>query len=121
MEQLVAYTILQLIGSFPLGSKNELTRGQRAALLPVMEALLKAMETDEPSAEDMNTLMIEVRNLLKTVPEGETPDLEQFGLDSDSIPFGLDLDTLKNVALPETGDIVVNKNGQNVFNTGFGN
>merc|ERR1712079_495246 len=64
--------------------------------------------------------MIEVRNLLKTVPEGETPDLEQFGLDSDSIPFGLDLDTLKNVAPPETGDIVVNKNGQNVFNTGFG-
>ena len=97
-----------------------MTRGQRAALLPVMEALLKAMETDEPSAEDMNTLMIEVRNLLKTVPEGETPDLEQFGFDSDSIPFGLDLDTLKNVALPETGDIVVSKNGQNVFNTGFG-
>merc|ERR1711973_1035288 len=107
-------------GSYPLGSKNELTRAQRAALLPVMEALLKAMETDEPSAEDMNTLMIEVRNLLKTVPEGETPDLEQFGLDSDSIPFGLDLDTLKNVALPETGDIVVNEDGQDKVVTGFG-
>merc|ERR1711962_84408 len=107
-------------GSFPLGSKNELTPARRNILLPVMEALLKTMETDVPSARDMNNLMILVRNLLKTVPEGETPDLEQFGLDSDSIPFGLDLDTLKNVALPETGDIVVNKNGQNVFNTGFG-
>ena len=85
-----------------------------------MEALLKAMETDEPSAEDMNTLMIEVRNLLKAVPEGETPDLEQFGLDSYSIPFGLDLDTLKNVALPETGDIVVSEDGQDMVITGFG-
>ena len=85
-----------------------------------MEALLKTMETDEPSAEDMNTLMILVRNLLKTVPEGETPNLKQYGFDTDNIPFGMDLDTLKNVALPETGDIVVSENGQDMVVTGFG-
>ena len=78
------------------------------------------METDEPSAKDMNTLMILVRNLLKTVPEGETPDLKQYGFDTDNIPFGMDLDTLKNVALPKTGDIVVNEDGQDKVVTGFG-
>ena len=85
-----------------------------------MEALLKTMETDEPSAEDMNTLMILVRNLLKTVPEGETPNLKRYGFDTDNIPFGMDLDTLKNVALPATGDIVVTENGQDKIVTGFG-
>ena len=78
------------------------------------------METDKPSAKDMNTLMILVRNLLKTVPEGETPNLKQYGFDADNIPFGMDLDTLKNVALPETGDIVVNEDGQDKVVTGFG-
>ena len=78
------------------------------------------METDEPSAEDMNTLMILIRNLLKTVPEGETPNLKQYGFDTDNIPFGMDLDTLKNVALPKTGDIVVNEDGQDKVVTGFG-
>ena len=109
-----------ILGTFPLGSKNELTPAQRDILLPVMEALLKTMETDEPSAKDMNTLMILVRNLLKTVPEGETPDLKQYGFDADNIPFGMDLDTLKNVALPKTGDIVVNEDGQDKVVTGFG-
>jgi len=106
-------------GTFPLGSKKELTPAQRDVLLPVMEALLKTLETDNPSAEDMNTLMIQVRNLLKTVPEGDMPDLSQYGFDAD-VAMGMDLDTLKNVALPETGDIVVSENGQNVVNTGFG-
>merc|ERR1711962_270813 len=82
-------------GSFPLGSKNELTPSQRNILLPVMEALLKTMETDVPSARDMNNLMILVRDLLKLVPEGEAPNLREYGFDADSIPFGMDLDTLK--------------------------
>jgi len=78
------------------------------------------MGTAKPSVEDVNTLMIQVRNLLKTVPEGEMPDLRQYGLDMDSIPFGMDLDTLKNVALPETGDIAITENGQDKIVTGFG-
>merc|ERR1711962_1019087 len=107
-------------GSFPLGTKNELTPAQRNILLPVMEALLKTLETDVPSARDMNTLMILVRDLLKLVPEGETPNPREYGFDADSIPFGMDLDTLKNVALPATGDIVVTVNSQDKIVTGFG-
>ena len=34
--------------------------------------------------------------------------------------FKMDLDTLKNVALPATGDIVVTENGQDKIVTGFG-
>ena len=85
-----------------------------------MEALLKTLETDVPSARDMNTLMILVRDLLKLVPEGQTNNLREYGFDADSIPFGMDLDTLKNVALPATGDIVVTENGQDKIVTGFG-
>ena len=107
-------------GSFPLGSQNELTRAQRAILLPVMESLLRVMETSKPSVRDVNTLMIQVRDLLKQVPEGEMPDLRQYGFDVDSIPFGMDLDTLKNVALPATGDIAITENGQDKIVTGFG-
>ena len=107
-------------GSFPLGSQNELTRAQRAILLPVMESLLRVMETSKPSVRDVNTLMIQVRDLLKQVPEGEMPNLRQYGFDVDSIPFGMDLETLKNVALPETGDIAVTENGQDKIVTGFG-
>merc|ERR1712172_308065 len=59
-------------GTFPLGTKNELTPAQRDVLLPVMEALLK------------------------TVPEGDMPDLSQYGFDAD-VAMGMDLDTLKNV------------------------
>ena len=64
--------------------------------------------------------MILTRDLLKTVPEGEMPNLRQYGFDVDSIPLGIDLDTLKNVALPETGDVIVSENGQTYVNTAFG-
>ena len=109
-----------LIGSFPLGSRNELTPAQRNTLLPVMESLVKVMESDKPSVLDVNTLMIQVRDLLKQVPEGNVPSLRQFGLDVDSISLGLDLETLKTVALPETGDIAITENGQDKIVTGFG-
>ena len=103
-----------------MSSKNELTRQQRGILLPVMEALLKVMKTDKPSVRDLNKLMILTRDLLKTVPDGEMPNLRQYGFDVDSIPLGIDLDTLKNVALPETGDVIVSENGQAYVNTAFG-
>ena len=103
-----------------MGSKNELTRQQRDILLPVMEALLKVMKTEKPSVKDLNKLMLLTRNLLKTVPEGEMPNLRQYGFDVESIPLGIDLDTLKNVALPETGDVIVSENGQAYVNTAFG-
>ena len=93
---------------------------ERAEQLPVIKALIKVMETDKPSVEDVNTLMIQVRDLLKQVPEGNVPSLRQFGLDVDSISLGLDLETLKTVALPETGDIAITENGQDKIVTTFG-
>jgi len=105
-------------GSFPLGSQNELTPAQRNILLPVMESLVKVMETDRPNSKDVNTLMIQVRDLLKLVPEGQQLNLKQWGFDTDAL--GVDLRTLKNVALPETGDIVITENGQDKIVTTFG-
>jgi len=105
-------------GSFPLGSQNELTPAQRNVLLPVMESLEKVMETDKPNARDVNTLMIQVRDLVKLVPEGQDLNLRQWGFDTDAL--GVDLRTLKNIALPETGDIVITENGQDKIVTTFG-
>ena len=104
-------------GSFPLSSQNQLTPAQRQALLPVMESVLKVMESNKPSVNDVNTLMVQVRDLLKKVPEGYLPNLRQFGFEGLD---GLDLDVLKNVALKETGDIAITENGQDKIVTSFG-
>merc|ERR1711962_331083 len=104
-------------GSFPLSSKNQLTPAQRQALLPVMESVLRVMVSDKPSVNDVNTLMIQVRDLLKQVPEGYLPNLGQLGFEGLD---DLDLDTLKNVALKETGDIAITENGQDKIVTSFG-
>merc|ERR1711962_1227411 len=104
-------------GSFPLSSRNQLTPAQRQALLPVMESVLRVMESDKPSVNDVNTLMVQVRDLLKKVPEGYLPNLRQFGFEGLD---GLDLDVLKNVALKETGDIAITENGQDKIVTSFG-
>ena len=83
-----------------------------------MESLERVMESSRPNAEDVNTLMKQVRDLLKTVPEGQQLNLKQWGFDTDAL--GVDLRTLKNVALPETGDIVITENGQDKIVTTFG-
>ena len=70
--------------SFPLSSQNQLTPAQRQALLPVMESVLRVMESDKPSVNDVNTLMVQVRDLLKKVPEGYLPNLRQFGFSDDN-------------------------------------
>ena len=61
--------------------------------------------------------MIQVRDLLKQVPEGYLPNLGQLGFEGLD---NLDLDTLKNVALKETGDIAITENGQDKIVTSFG-
>ena len=115
------FCFLLFAGSFDLGSLNELTFAQRNSLLLVMEALIRVMETERPSAQEVNTLMILTRNLLREVPEQDlASSLRQFGFDTDSIPFGFDLDTIKDVALPQSGDIIINENGQDKIVTGFG-
>ena len=101
-----------------MSSQNQLTPAQRQALLPVMESVLRVMESDKPSVNDVNTLMIQVRDLLKQVPEGYLPNLGQLGFEGLD---NLDLDTLKNVALKETGDIAITENGQDKIVTSFGN
>ena len=106
------------IGSFPLGVRNELTPAQRNILLPVMESLERVMESSRLNAGDVNTLMKQVRDLLKTVPEGQQLNLKQWGFDTDAL--GVDFTTLKNVALPPTGDIVITENGQDKIVTTFG-
>ena len=103
-----------------MSSQNELTPAQRAVLLPVMESLLRVMETDRPYFGDVNTLMIQVRDLLRQVPEGRMPDLRQIGFYTSSTPSGMNLGTLKNIALPQTGDIAITENGMDKIVTGFG-
>ena len=109
-------------GSFPLSKRNELTSEQRKVLIPVFDSLLRVMESNRPNVQDVNTLMKAVRTLLKTVPEQPIPNLRQYGFDVDALrtSMGIDLETLKSVALPATGDIAITENGQDKIVTTFG-
>jgi len=112
-------TVDTSMGSYPLTRANGLVK-ERAILLPVMKALLKVMETDKPAPEDINELMILTRKLIKKVPEGEgLPSLKAYGFDVDQID-GFGMDALKNIGLPETGDLVVKVGGQNYIRTEWG-
>ena len=62
-----------------------------------MKALLKVMESSNPSPNDINTLMVLTRDLIRQIPEG-----------SIQLPFNFGSNDIGNVGLPETGDIVVN-------------
>jgi len=97
------------LGKFPLGQKRneEMTR-----YLPVMKALLKVMKTNKAAPEDVNTLLVLSRDLQKYAPKGNN----QFGgigiLDS----FG----GMEGMGLPETGDLIINVNGEPHIRTEFG-
>merc|ERR1711935_654206 len=62
-------TVQTQFGTFPA---QGIIPEQRATYLPVMKALLKVMQTSQPSTQDLNTLMILTRELNKKVPKGET-------------------------------------------------
>merc|ERR1712227_365054 len=96
-------------GSF---SNQGITPDQRATYLPVMKALLKVMESNRPSIQDINTLMVLTRELNKKVPKGQNL-LGNFG------NFGID--NLESMGLPEYGDIITNVNGIPHIRTTFGN
>ena len=123
MFQLMNYNknIWFIIGSFPLSSVNQLTPVQRGQLLPIMQALEKVMESKKPSPEAVNTLLVYTRDLLKEIPEGDTkiPSLKSFGFDVDAID-GFGLDGLKNIGLPETGEIIVMKKNEPYIVTQWG-
>merc|ERR1712227_833554 len=95
-------------GSFP---NQGITPDQRATYLPVMKALLKVMESNGPSVQDINTLMVLTRELNKKVPKGQNL-LGNFG------NFGID--NLESMGLPEYGDIITNVNGSPHIRTEFG-
>lgn len=95
-------------GSF---SNQGITPDQRATYLPVMKALLKVMESNRPSIQDINTLMVLTRELNKKVPKGQNL-LGNFG------NFGID--NLESMGLPEYGDIITNVNGVPHIRTEFG-
>jgi len=82
------------------------------------------MESNRPTPSEVNTLMVLTRDLLSQVPDGQAlPNFKNFGLDFDisSISgLGLDLESLKDAGLPETGDIIVDIDGKNYIKTSFG-
>merc|ERR1719495_1195469 len=59
-------------GIIPLGAKNALSSEERNKFLPVMKALVKVMETNTPTPEDVNTLLILTRDLTKDLPKGSS-------------------------------------------------
>ena len=81
-----------------------------------MKALLKVMETKTPAPEDVNTLLILTRDLLKKVPKGQA--IPTLGFGSAFGQFGLE--GVENMGLPETGDIIVNIGNEAHIKTIFG-
>merc|ERR1712210_188388 len=79
------------------GSINRLPNDQLAQYFIIMKALLKVMESSNPSPNDINTLMVLTRDLIRQIPEG-----------SIQLPFNFGSNDISNVGLPETGNIIVN-------------
>ena len=71
-----------------MSSPNGLTLEQRDQYLPVMKALLNVMEQKKPASEDINTLLILTRDLLKKIPEGQS--LPSLGFGAGFGGFGLE-------------------------------
>ena len=76
---------------------NRLPNDQLAQYFIIMKALLNVMESSNPSPNDINTLMVLTRDLIRQIPEG-----------SIQLPFNFGSNDIGNVDLPETGDIIVN-------------
>ena len=82
-----------------------------------MRALLAVMQTNRPSPQDINTLMIATRDLNRNVPKGGTGfrgigNLGNFG--------GFGINDLESMGLPASGDMVANVNGVPHIRTSFG-
>ena len=85
---------------------ESMTPEKIAKILPVMKALLKVVETDDPTPEDMNTLFVLARDLQKLVPKSSN----QFGVEVN----------FKELGLPETGNIIEIIDGEALIVTRFG-
>ena len=102
-----------ILGTFPA---QGIIPEQRATYLPVMKALLKVMQTSQPSSQDLNTLMGLTRELNKKVPKGETNLLGNLGNLLGNFGFG----DLESMGLPESGDIVMDIDAVPHVRTSFG-
>ena len=91
-----------------------------------MRALLRVMEANIPDPNDINTLLKATRELNKKVPkEGNLlGGLSNFGnlggFGQAAGQFGIDDNTLQNMGLPETGEIVIRVDGVPHIRTSFG-
>ena len=83
-----------------------------------MRALLKVMETHKPSAQDINTLLVNTRELNKKVPNGGN-SLGGFGNFGNL--GGFSIKDLESMGLPESGDMIGNIDGVPHIRTSFGN
>ena len=82
-----------------------------------MRALLKVMETNRPSGQDVNTLLVATRELNKKVPKDQNI-LGSIGNFRDFGNFGID--GLESMGLPESGDMITNIDGVPHIRTTFG-
>ena len=94
--------------SIPKGS----TPDQAATYLPVMKAFLRVMESAQPSTPEVNSLLVQIRDLNQKVPKEQNLMKDLFGK--------LGLDNLENIGLPASGDILVDVNGVRSVNTNWG-
>ena len=81
-----------------------------------MRALLKVMDTNRPTPQDINTLMVATRELNRRVPDGGFGGLGGLGGNFG----GFNFNDLKSMGLPETGDMIANLNGVPHIRTKFG-
>jgi len=98
------------------GFSQGINADQRAIYLPVMRALLKVMDTNRPTPQDINTLMVATRELNRRVPDGGFGGLGGLGGNIG----GFNFNDLKSMGLPETGDMIANVNGVPHIRTKFG-
>ena len=98
-----------------------MTQQERARFLPVMEALLKVMQTNRPAPEDVNTLLKLSRDLSKYVPKGEAGQFGDLaGLFAGQFGDFIDIDNMEDMGIPKTGDVIKNVNGRPHIQTTFG-
>ena len=93
-------------GALQFKNVESIVPDEIANTLPVMKALLKVVETEDPAPEDMNTLFVLARDLQKSVPDSSN----QFGV---KVNF-------EELGLPKTGNIIKIIDGEALIMTRFG-
>ena len=101
-------------GIFELAAGSSFDRESRNKYLPVMRALLKVMDTPTPAPEDVNTLFVLTRDLVKNIPDDEFPK------NTKNIIPSFNGINLESMGLPEDGDVITQVDGTPHIVTQFG-